>query len=75
MQLLTVILSLTPAFVAGVHAMTVPPVQGNTAPNGSVVHTFTDTCDTPDLSPSGKHFLLWAACQEKDRYVSNTHTT
>ncbi|KAI1771636.1 hypothetical protein F4818DRAFT_444963 [Hypoxylon cercidicola] len=64
MQLLTVALS---AFVAGVQAMTVSQLQDSTAPNSSMVDSFTDTCTTPDLSPSGKHFLLWTACQQKDR--------
>ncbi|KAI6089367.1 hypothetical protein F4821DRAFT_257161 [Hypoxylon rubiginosum] len=59
MQLLAVLFSLIPAFVVGVQAVT--------APNGSAVHSFIDTCDTPDLSPSGKHFLLWAACKTRDR--------
>ncbi|XXH05805.1 hypothetical protein Hte_012243 [Hypoxylon texense] len=71
MQLLTVLFALTPAFVTGVRAITLPPVRSNTAPNSSVVHAFTGSCDTPDLSPSGKHFLLWAGCKKKGCYGDN----
>ncbi|KAI1762004.1 hypothetical protein GGR53DRAFT_468780 [Hypoxylon sp. FL1150] len=58
MQLLAILFSLAPAFVASIQAAT------SDGPNATVI---SDTCNPPDLSPSGKHFLLWAACKTKDR--------